>query len=90
MNANNLTEHAQQRKQQRGVTDVQIALINMFGENHYQKGGCSLSYIPEKKLAEIRRAVDKLCNIALVKDASERGITTMHMDRRIYKTGYVA
>ena len=90
MKTNNLTEHAQDRKQQRGINDMQISLINMFGEDHYQKGGCCLAYIPEKKLIQLRKAIDKLSNVAVVKDSSERGITTMHMDRRIYKTGYVA
>lgn len=90
MNAKNLTRHAQERKQQRGISDIQVELIRIFGEDHYQKGGCSLSYIPEKKLAQIRNALDKLSNVALVKDGAESGITFMHMDQRIHKTRYVA
>lgn len=90
MNTKNLTEHAQKRKQQRGFTDLQVELIRKFGEDYYQKGGCSLSFISEKKLAQLRNALDKLSNVALVKDGSERGITIMHMDHRIHKTRYVA
>jgi hypothetical protein len=45
MNARKLTEHAQRRKQQRGISDLQVELILAFGDDHYQKGGASLSYI---------------------------------------------
>lgn len=90
MRANILTEHAQKRKQQRGFTDLQIELIRTFGEDHYQKGGCSLSFISEKKLTQLRQALDKLSNVALVKDDSERCVTIMIMDRRIHKTQHAA
>lgn len=90
MRSQSLTEHAQKRKQQRGITDLQIELIRTFGDDHYQKGGCSLSYISEKKLAQLRHALDKLNNLALVKESTERVVSVMHMDRRIHKTGYVA
>ena len=86
----NLTEHAQKRKQQRGITDLQIALIRTFGVDHYQKGGCSLSYIPEKKLIQLRNALDNLSQIALVNGVNEETVTVMHMDRRINKTAYAA
>jgi hypothetical protein len=90
MRSDRMTEHAQKRKQQRGISDLQVELLNIFGEDHYQKGGCSLSYIPERKLAMLRNAIDNLSNVALVKDASGRGITMMHMNRRVSKTQYVA
>lgn len=90
MRTQNLTEHAQKRKQQRGITDLQIELIRTFGDDHHQKGGCSLSFISEKTLTQLRHALDKLNNVALVKDTSESIVTVMHMDRRIHKTRYTA
>lgn len=90
MSANNLTEHAQKRKQQRGITDLQIELIRAFGDDHYQKGGCSLSFISERKLTQLRNALDKLANVTLVKTPTESVVTVMHMDRRIHKTRYAA
>lgn len=89
-NSHNLTEHAQKRKQQRGISDLQIDLIRYFGADHYQKGGCSLSYIDEKTIKLLRCAIDKLDKVAMVKTPSEYVATVMHMDRRIHKTQYVA
>ena len=90
MSSLNLTEHAQKRKQQRGIADLQIELIRAFGDDHYQKGGDFLSFISERKLTLLRSALDKMANVALVKAPNERGVTVMHMDRRIHKTRYVA
>lgn len=90
MKDRNLTQHAQMRKQQRGISDLQIELINYFGDDHYQKGGDTLSFISEKKLTQLRDAIDKLQNVAMVKTPSERVVTTMHMQRKIKRTRYVA
>lgn len=88
--SHNLTEHAQQRKQQRGISDLQMDLIRYFGSDHYQKGGCNLSYIDEKMLVRLRRAIDGLTNVALVKTPTEQVATLLHMDRKIRKTEYAA
>jgi len=55
-----LTEHARQRQQQRGISKIQIEVISLFGEDHYQKGGTCLSYVPEKMICLIRYALDEL------------------------------
>jgi len=65
-------------------------LLRCFGEDHYQKGGECLCYIPEKKLRLLRDALDKMGNIAMVKSETEKIITAMHMDRRINRTQLVA
>ena len=90
MHTSHLTEHAQKRKQQRGIDDLQLELIRHFGVDHYQKGGCSLSFIPERKLIELRNAIDKLHRLAMVKGLDERAVTVMRMDKRIRKTLYAA
>lgn len=90
MRSYNTTEHAQKRKQQRGISDLKIELIQAFGDDHYQKGGCSLSYISEKKLNQLRQAIDMLTKVAIVKDASERVVTVMHKEKRISTTKYAA
>ena len=90
MRSNDLTFHAQSRQQQRGISETQIELLHYFGKDHYQKGGCSLVHIPEKKLNQLRQAIDKLNNIALVKSPGERVITCMHKSRRLETTEYVA
>jgi hypothetical protein len=89
-NSHSLTEHAQKRKQQRGISDLQIALIRYFGVDHYQKGGCSLSFVDDKTIKQLRCAIDKLEKVAIVKTPSEHVATVMHMERRIQKTLYVA
>jgi hypothetical protein len=81
-----MTEHAQRRVQQRGISALQIELITTFGDDHYQKGGCHLSFLSEKRLAQLRQAIDKLSGIALIKGEAECVVTAMRMDRRIRHT----
>lgn len=90
MRHNKSTEHAQRRKQQRGISDLKEQLILTFGEDHYQKGGSYLCVIPDRKLAELRKAIDQLQGIALVKGENDRVITAMHQDKRVHKTAYAA
>lgn len=90
MNARKLTEHAQRRKQQRGISDLQVELILAFGDDHYQKGGASLSYISGRKINQLREALDRIENVAIVKTPTEGIATVMHMERRIRSTEYVA
>jgi hypothetical protein len=74
--------------QQRGISDTQIRLIEVFGEYRYQKGGFHLANIPEKVLSELRSAVDKLSNVQAVFSESEELITVMHETRNTHKTDY--
>ena len=90
MSAYRLTEHAQKRKQQRGISDLQIELIRSFGDDHYQKGGCVLSFIAEKKLVQLREAIDRLSGMTIVKSPREEVVTVMRMGRRVTRTEYVA
>lgn len=75
-----LTQHARMRMQQRAVTTMQAELISQFGEPHYQKGGTYVVFIPERKLAALRAAIDGLCKQALVLNESDVLITVMHQD----------
>jgi hypothetical protein len=86
----NLTAHAQKRKQQRGISDLQIELIHHFGSDHYQKGGCSLSYVDERTIKQLRAAIDRLEKVAMVKTPTESVATVMHLVHRIHKTQYAA
>jgi len=86
----NLTEHAQKRRQQRGISEMQIQLISYFGSDRYQKGGCTLAQIPEGTLRELRRALDGIDKLALIKSPDEKVLTVIHQDRRISSTQFVA
>lgn len=85
-----LTEHARQRQQQRGISALQLELLRNFGEYHYQKGGDCLCFIPEKKLSQLRSALEKISNVTMVKSGAGQVITVMHMDRKIHRTRCVA
>jgi hypothetical protein len=85
-----LTLHARKRSEQRGISELQIQLISMFGQDHYQTGGYTLSYIPRKRLLQLREAIDRLDAIALVKTPGEAVATVMHVDRRFGRTEYVS
>lgn len=84
------TAHAQKRMQQRAISEMQIRLIQTFGQYDYQKGGCSMAYIPEKVLAQLRHAINKLDDVAVVLGESDAVVTAMHKRHRIHKTQYVA
>lgn len=86
MDKRKLTEHARARQRQRGISDMQIELIRAFGVDHYQQGGSHLCFIPEKKIAALRDALDKLGNVALMKGEADSVVTVMHVDRRIGRT----
>lgn len=85
-----LTHHARKRSQQRGISALQIQLIGLFGQDHYQGGGCTLSYIPRKVLQELREALDRLDAVALVKTPQEAVATVLHLEKRISHTGYAS
>lgn len=76
-----LTRHAQARAQKRGISDLQIELLRVFGEDSYQKGGTCVSYIPNKTRALLRSALDKLDTVAMVKGDLDKVITLMHMTK---------
>lgn len=84
------TEHAKKRMQQRGISEMQVRLIKEFGMDMYQKGGENLSYIPEKTLAELRQAIDRLANVRIVLGDADVLVTTMHKHRSVHKTQYAA
>ena len=86
----NLTYHARQRLQQRGIDDVKVQLLLAFGEDRYQKGGSTLTAISEKTVTRIRAALDGLAGIVLIKSESESIVTALHRQRPIRSTEYVA
>ena len=85
-----LTLHAQQRVAQRGIRQVQIDLINLFGVDHLQKGGGMLCLIPDRTIAELRAALDRCSGVALVKGEGDAVVTAFHQDRRINHTEWAA
>ncbi|TYC51378.1 hypothetical protein ETQ85_24445 [Zoogloea oleivorans] len=85
-----MTDHARQRRQQRGISELQIELLRTFGEDLYQKGGECLCFIPEKKLIQLRNALDKLGNVAMIKGDAGQVVTVMHVNQRIRHTQHVA
>ena len=85
-----LTQHAQTRMQQRAISEMQARLIQEFGQYEYQKGGTQYAFIPEKTLAELRRAIDKLTGVCLLLGESDKVITAMHQNQRVRRTEYAA
>ncbi len=77
------TLHAAKRKQQRGINDAQIALIETFGRSVYQKGNCEYAYLPAETAAKLRAALDKIDSVRLVYGADGSLITAIHETRRL-------
>ena len=90
MERTSATAHARARMQQRGISELQILLIKYFGVTRYQKGGCELSFVPEKTIAQLRHAIDKLLGVSVVIGEEEKVVTAMHKSRRIHTTDYAA
>lgn len=80
------TTHAQRRMSQRAISEMQVRLIEEFGNYEYQKGGTHLAFIPEKCLADLRRAIDKLSGITVVLGECDKVVTTFHKNHRTHKT----
>ena len=67
-----------------------MELIRYFGEDHYQTGGSVLSFIPQRRIAELRVAIERCSKVALVKGDGEQVITIMHMSQKIARTEFVS
>lgn len=76
--------------QQRAISEIQVRLIQEFGQYEYQKGGEHIAYIPEKTLTELRHAIDKLRGLAIVSGESDCVVTAMHQQKSIRKTQYAS
>jgi hypothetical protein len=75
-----VTKHAEQRIRQRGFRDLQLKLIEVFGEEVKQPGGAMLLGLTRKRKAEIVQALDKAINKALI--MSENGETLITVINR--------
>lgn len=84
------TNHAKQRMQQRAIDGLKVELIKHFGDDHLQKGGTSVAFISERKLRQLRAAIDKLSGVQIVKSSDEVVITAMHSTKRSNYTEYAA
>lgn len=73
-----LTRHAQKRKQQRGITENVISLIEIFGESKHQKGGSEVLYIPRQRQKELRIALDKIDGVQVIASNDGEIITVQH------------
>ncbi|MDB5969050.1 MAG: hypothetical protein JWQ90_1500 [Hydrocarboniphaga sp.] len=82
MNSMTTTSHAKARQRQRGINDLQIALLHAFGEPTYQKGGGCTVRIREQLRLELRGALDKMQDVALVEGSFGKVVTVLHEDRR--------
>ena len=90
MNRTNLTRHAAKRMQQRGINETVVRLLETFGQARYQKGGADVVLMTARDLGDLRRAVDRLDRICLIKGEGGRVITVMHIDQSIKTTQHVA
>lgn len=90
MNRAERTRHASRRIRQRGISDMGVRLIEIFGVDRLQKGGTWLSFIPVQQLTEMRRALDRLQGVCLIKSGEDKIITALHLHRHVRATDYVA
>lgn len=84
----NATAHAKTRMRQRAISEMQIRLIQEFGQHNYQKGGGNLGFIPAKTLANLRQAINTIGVVSVVLGESDKVITAFHQTRRVRTTKY--
>jgi hypothetical protein len=90
MKLSHITAHATLRKQQRGISSLQVQLVEIFGVDHYQQGGSHISHVTEATIRALRQALDGLANVQLVKGNADQIVTVMHPKRRVHTTQYAA
>jgi hypothetical protein len=83
MRHSNLTEHAQKRMQQRGISTLIVQLIETFGRYEYQGGGRDHCYIPKEQVKALRKAIDQLASQSLILAPDGRVVTAQHRYRKI-------
>lgn len=84
------TAHAKKRMHQRAISGMQIKLIQEFGCYQYQKGGTNVASIPAKVLAELRHAINKLGDVAVIVGELDTVVTALHKEQSIRTTLYAA
>lgn len=85
-----LTQHARRRSAQRGISQLQIDLIRLFGVDHLQKGGGLHCYIPDRTLSELRAALERCSGVALIKGDGDAVVTAFHQHRKVGHTEWAA
>jgi hypothetical protein len=78
-----LTEHAQKRMQQRGISELMVQLIENFGRYENLTGGCEHCYIPKQTVQGLRKAIDQLDKQSLVIAPSGVVVTAQHRYQKI-------
>ena len=78
------TLHASKRMQQRAISDVQIRLIEFFGDYKYQKGGYYCAYLPDKIINDLRKSLNKIKNVRAIYSDENTLITVMHGTRKCH------
>jgi len=56
------TKHAQDRMEQRGISELEILMVYLYGEEFNQKGGDKLLKISNKGFKKMLKQVKKLFN----------------------------
>ena len=84
------THHGQLRMSQRAIRQHQVALIKSFGVDHLQKGGSTVSFIPDDMISELRAALNRCAGVSLIKGVQEEIVTAFHQKRRTKHTGWLA
>ncbi|MBZ0330999.1 DUF4258 domain-containing protein [Halomonas sp. ANAO-440] len=79
------SDHAQKRLQQRGITDLEVELILMYGSEIHQGDGCVYSRIDrdafkrlERDLKRVHQKIDSLRRKFVVISDTSTVVTTGH------------
>ena len=55
-----LTAHAQTRKQQRSISDLEIELLMLYGSDQHQGEGITLTYLDKKGFERLERDIKRV------------------------------
>lgn len=55
-----LTNHAQARKQQRSISDLEIELLMLYGSDQHQGEGVILTYLDKKGFERLERDIKRV------------------------------
>lgn len=85
-----MTEHAAIRQQQRGISDLEIELILMYGRDSHHGDGCVFTKIDSKGFKKLQRDLKRVCQRLerlksefIVHDDGRSIVTVGHKYRKI-------
>lgn len=72
------TKHAITRQQQRGIKNIHLSILEIFGEEKKAPGGVTKVFLPKKKKKELIKALQSFANQEMILGPEGQVLTVQH------------